>query len=628
MSVRLKMMLLSSGLIATVVAIISTIGYLNFKSESITSDTAQLQTKATLISKAVEQRIDRIFDVLNTGASELAVYSDETLEPDRVLENLNNIAGNLDVMGAHMSMKNGDIYASLAGGFVSSVNAKDAGREWYVRVFEGEDKVMTDVYTNGEGNLAIAMSVPVFRDGNKVALVAVNIDVDLITNYVASLSDNNQVYVSRADGYLLAASDPELIGQNIYELYPDFIDYKDAEQSIHKYQDHGISNYVASAKLASQGWNIWTYDTQDAIYSASKKNLRLILIIAIVFVLISISLIYLLIENLIYKPIGGEPAEIESIVKKIAAGDLSVTSTNQYRKSGVYFEVMNMVDNLKDMISQINETSTDVRECSNHIQMGAAEVSKNTDAQMQQLEQTASAMNEMAASAQEIANNAQHASTAVNDANEQAAHGLSVVNEMSTDISHLSISINEVKDVIVDLAQQTEDIGSILDVIQGVAEQTNLLALNAAIEAARAGEQGRGFAVVADEVRNLATRTQESTDEIQQVINKLQQEASRSVTLMQNNATSAESTASKSTEADLALSAINKSIEEIQSMNTQTAAAAEQQTSVAEEISNSVIQLNDMAKGAFERATKNKAMASKLEESSKSLNREIERFSV
>ena len=167
---------------------------------------------------------------------------------------------------------------------------------------------------------------------------------------------------------------------------------------------------------------------------------------------------------------------------------------------------------------------------------------------------------------------------------------------MNSDITTLVNDINQVQQVIRNVHTETENVGGILDVIRGIADQTNLLALNAAIEAARAGEHGRGFAVVADEVRSLATKTQQSTNEIQSMIEVLQEQANKSVLLMQDNSDSAKRTLDKAGEATLSLDQIRHEIQRIQDMNHQIATAAEEQSQVAHEINESVINVNDLAR--------------------------------
>ncbi|WP_413699104.1 methyl-accepting chemotaxis protein [Psychromonas sp. KJ10-10] len=625
---KIKNDAVDGGLITGVVLIIASVGFVNFKSESNKQYDENLELKSFLIAKALDQKVGRMFDVLNAVSAELAVTSDEQVDEQAVLESLKSIANKFEVLGAHIGMKNGDIYASLANGFVPNVNARDLKREWYVRIFEGENQVITKVYVNGEGDNAIALAVPIMREAKRVGILAVNIKVDLITNFVNELSDNQQVYVSREDGYILVAHNLDMLGDNLFTSHPTYDKVKHEKANSHNYQYEGEDYFVASAKIENLDWNVWSWDSTSQINSASNHNLYTTAIIALAFIVIALIITYLLVNKLMYLPIGGEPNTIKNMVQKIADGDLSIKSETTGNETGVYQAVLKMVGHLKITISDINKTSSDVNESSTQIRESAKAVTVTAEQQMDRLEQTASAMNEMTVTVTEVARNAQQASSAANEAKQHSQHGMSVVNDMNRDISSLVTGIDEVGEVIKSLASQTDNIGSILDVIQGVAEQTNLLALNATIEGARAGEQGRGFAVVADEVRNLANRTQQSTDEIQQVITNLQAEASRSVTLMQTNSSSAEATANKSNEANQALEAINSSVEEIQDMNNQIATATEQQTVVAEEINASIVTLNDMAKGTFDTADNNSKMAQRLQESAVSLNSSVERFTL
>ncbi|WP_420801207.1 methyl-accepting chemotaxis protein [Pseudomonas brassicae] len=201
----------------------------------------------------------------------------------------------------------------------------------------------------------------------------------------------------------------------------------------------------------------------------------------------------------------------------------------------------------------------------------------------------------MASTVQEVARNTTDASAAATLAEEQARHGGAVVKQATTQISELSDAIEALGGAMNTLTQDSEQIGQVIDVIKAVAEQTNLLALNAAIEAARAGEQGRGFAVVADEVRSLAQRTQNSTQEIETLITALQQGTQAASTLMASSRERTLDTVLLAQKAEHAIGEINQSIGTIQQMSLQISAAAEQQSAVADEINKSIINVRDVA---------------------------------
>ncbi|WP_371922334.1 methyl-accepting chemotaxis protein [Pseudomonas sp. DG56-2] len=204
-------------------------------------------------------------------------------------------------------------------------------------------------------------------------------------------------------------------------------------------------------------------------------------------------------------------------------------------------------------------------------------------------------MHEMAATVQEVARNAEHASSAATDADAQARAGDQVVAEAIGQIERLAEEVRRSTEAMGQLQQESQKIGSVMDVIKSVAEQTNLLALNAAIEAARAGEAGRGFAVVADEVRGLAQRTQKSTEEIEELVAGLQSGTQQVANVMHGSRNLTESSVELTRKAGASLESITRTVSSIQSMNQQIAAAAEQQSAVAEQISRSILNVRDVS---------------------------------
>ena len=250
---------------------------------------------------------------------------------------------------------------------------------------------------------------------------------------------------------------------------------------------------------------------------------------------------------------------------------------------------------LRGLVSGISDGVTQIASAAEELSAVTEQTSAGVNSQKVETDQLATAMNEMAATVQEVARNAEQASEAAVAADQQAREGDKVVNQAIAQIERLATEVGHSSQAVNDLKLESDKIGGILDVIKSVAEQTNLLALNAAIEAARAGEAGRGFAVVADEVRSLAQRTQTSTQEIEALITALQNGTQQVTRAMDSSLELTGSSVELTRKAGVSLESITQTVSAIQSMNQQIATAAEQQSAVAEEINRSVINVRDVS---------------------------------
>jgi methyl-accepting chemotaxis protein len=285
------------------------------------------------------------------------------------------------------------------------------------------------------------------------------------------------------------------------------------------------------------------------------------------------------------------------VAERVAAGDLTqnLISERQDELGQLQRAMQSMTLGLRELIGGISDGVTQIANAAEELSAVTEQTRAGVNSQKVETDQVATAMNEMTATVQEVARNAEEASEAAVAADQQAREGDKVVGEAIAQIERLAKEVGNSTEAMSHLKRESDKIGSVLDVIKSVAQQTNLLALNAAIEAARAGEAGRGFAVVADEVRSLAQRTQKSTEEIEELIVGLQTGTQQVATIMDNSRSLTDSSVELTRRAGGSLESITRTVSAIQSMNQQIAAAAEQQSAVAEEINRSVLNVRDVS---------------------------------
>lgn len=280
------------------------------------------------------------------------------------------------------------------------------------------------------------------------------------------------------------------------------------------------------------------------------------------------------------------------------------------------------------VVGQVGQANLKLMTASEDLSQITSGAQRDAERQESETISLAAAMNEMVATVQEVARSASLAADSTKQTEAEAAQGRRMVEQTMQEIADLTGDLSQARAVVEKLAKDSHDIGTVLDVINGVAEQTNLLALNAAIEAARAGEHGRGFAVVADEVRSLAQRTQRSTQEIHAIIERLQSGATTAVECMARNAEKAQSTMDQAARAGESLNAITVAVSTINEMNLQIATAAEEQTATAEEINRSVNGIRNTAGSAGQTVTRTRAASTELRLLAQELGGQIERLNA
>ena len=332
----------------------------------------------------------------------------------------------------------------------------------------------------------------------------------------------------------------------------------------------------------------------------------------------------------LYFSIINNVKRVGTATQKMADGDLNtrLTLRGNDEMQEIATDFNSMAEKFEALVQQIVSATSQLAAASEEVAVISQESASNLNQQRSETEQVATAMNEMSATVHEVAKNAGDASGAAANADNEAKAGNSIVGQASHSIDELAHEVENAATVIQQLAQDSDSIGSVLTVIKGIAEQTNLLALNAAIEAARAGEQGRGFAVVADEVRTLAGRTQESTQEIESMIDKLQSGAKNAVTAMETGREKATIGVEQTKQAGEALAAITRAVTTISEMNTQIASAAEEQSATTEEMNKNIININQLADQTANSADQSTAASAELSKLATDLQNLVSHFKI
>jgi len=337
-------------------------------------------------------------------------------------------------------------------------------------------------------------------------------------------------------------------------------------------------------------------------YAAAISDARNIIVLMGVIALV----VGLFVAFLIGRTIANPIKSAVNAMNDIAEGDgdltqrLNESGKDEVAQMGAAFNRFS--EKVRLMVLQVSGSTSQLAAAAEEMSMITNETNQGVQKQQAETEMVATAMNEMTATVQEVARHATEASSAAQSADNEALNGKAVVQQTVSTINTLANEIEEATGVIFKLESDSDNIGTVLDVIRGIAEQTNLLALNAAIEAARAGEQGRGFAVVADEVRTLASRTQESTQEIQTMIESLQQGSRNAVKAMESSQNQSQQSVEQAQKAQGSLDAITEAVTTISNMNIQIASAAQEQSSVSEEINQNIVNISHVVEQTAEGA--------------------------
>ncbi|MBS7661108.1 methyl-accepting chemotaxis protein [Pseudomonas lalucatii] len=471
-------------------------------------------------------------------------------------------------------------------------------RPWYPVAKSANSALLTEPYPDAAtGEILISAVAKLSDRGQFKGAFGGDISLKTISDTINTLDFNGAGYafLLTREGNIISHPNTELNGKPLGELFDGKVPALRQELSaIAGAGKELLVSFTPLSGLKGMDWYIGVVlDESKVMAEANALSWR-----AATGTLLGVALSLLLLGALVARLLR-PLSQLQGSLRDINSGEGDLTrrlpAQGDDEIASVEREFNGFLENLQGLIGDVMGSSRQVRESTSLTSSEANQAASRLQEQLQELDQLATAMQEMASTAEEVARNAQAAAQAAIAANEETENGVTVVSQSTDAIKRLADEMNDTSHSINELAKLSHNIESILSVITSIADQTNLLALNAAIEAARAGESGRGFAVVADEVRSLASRTQQSTQEIRQMIDQLQSGVKQAEARMQQSRDTASQTAEDASAANAMLGRIREAITRINDMNLQIATAAEEQSATTEEINRNTTNIRDIS---------------------------------
>lgn len=561
--------------------------------QSLRSDTqTNLQNLGTLTAGNIRNWLDSRIQLLDSLAQQIALDGPGKASLSRSLA-LPVYSKNFQL--TYFGGQDGSMQSVPAGNRAADYDPRARG--WYKAATASGQTIVTEPYLSvSAGKLVITLATPVQQAGRLVGVSGVDTDLKTVSDLINALNFNGQghAFIVNGQGKVMIHPNAELALKTLADIYPQ--DTPRIGSGLKELEAGGRKQFINFTHIdgvPSADWYVALVLDQDAAF-AMLGDLRTSAVVAtLIAVVVIIALLGLLIRVLM-APLHLMGRAMHDIAE--GEGDLtrrlSIHAHDEFGSLGQSFNrfverIHQSIREVASATSQVNAVAAQVVSASN------ASIDK-ADQQSSRTSSVAAAINQLGAAAQEIAQNAAQASQHSSEARGLAEDGQQVVGRTIEVMNQLSARISDSCGNISTLNEHTANIGQILDVISGISQQTNLLALNAAIEAARAGEAGRGFAVVADEVRNLAHRTQESAQQVQRLIEELQAGAQMAVSTMNQSREHSDHSVGIANQAGERLGSVTQRIGEIDGMNQSVATATEEQTAVVESINVDITEINTL----------------------------------
>ena len=624
-TIKFKIQIAIATIIAAVSAVQAWISINQLKQET----TTEISRQMTDIGEATSRYISNWLDT----------RSDMMLANESLIANENNIDRELLLTkraGHFLSVYAGFSDGSIAYGDKSEDWPADYDprtRPWYKDATTDNKLVLTDPYQDFDGSIVVSFA-KAFR-GQQSGVLAADLTVNHIIDQVLNLELNHDGFAFLIDGNnrIVAYRDEALSQQPLTqldsELTPELIQKLQNDKAIHTFTLDSENNdkMIFATPIAGTNWTLGIIEDKSLAFASITEQMKF-LVLASIGLYIIISIIATLTINNLLRPLNN----LNKSVSQLAQGSGDLTQRIEIERMD---EIGELADSMNRFLSylqaMIKEAVAHSHTLSEHADTSSKQTklaSQKVAEQQNDVNQIATAIHEMSATSGEVASHAEMTAAAAQASTNACDEGQHVIGQNRDAITMLANQVQEAATVIHELESNAQGINQILSTIQGIAEQTNLLALNAAIEAARAGEQGRGFAVVADEVRVLSKRTHDSTEEIRSMIDTLQKNTHQAVNSMQTSTELADKSVGYAEEANQSLCKITDAITEISDMATHIASAAEEQRAVSEDISRNTQAIKDVSDHLANQTIEVSQSAQMISDSAGAMRQDMSRFNV
>ncbi|AUG38677.1 methyl-accepting chemotaxis protein [Pseudomonas chlororaphis] len=556
------------------------------------SNESSMQELGSLTSSNIQTWLESRIQLLHTLAQQIAVDGSGADGLKRSV-GLPAYASNFQL--SYFGGQDGAMFSVPAGNRAPDYDPRARG--WYKAANAAQQTIVTEPYiAASSGKLVITVATPVQHQGSFIGVTGADIDLSNVSAIINSLNfgGHGQAFIVSAAGKILIHPDSKLVLKNLSDAYPNGA--PQVSPGLKEVELDGKTQFISFTRVngvPSADWYVALVLDKDTAFSMLSEFRTSAIIAMLIAVVIIISLLGMLIRVLM-QPLHLMGRAMHDIAE--GEGDLTKRLTihghDEFGTLGASFN--RFVERVHGSIREVASATGQVNEVALRVVSASNSSMFNSDQQASRTSSVAAAINQLGAAAQEIAQNAALASQHSSDARNLASEGQAVVDQTIAAMQQLSAKISDSCGNIETLNSNTVNIGQILEVITSISQQTNLLALNAAIEAARAGEAGRGFAVVADEVRNLAHRTQDSAQQVQKMIEELQVGARQAVNTMTESQRESESSVGIANQAGQRLGSVTQRIGEIDGMNQSVATATEEQTAVVESINVDITEINTL----------------------------------